>query len=115
MGHSGGLPMTTCLARAAAMTAVLAGAGWAHAAAFTWNSTTGTTWDDVSATGWNTGAAFPNAIDDTATISQNILANQIINLNVNAIIGSLTFGDTTSTQTWTIQDTGALGTAFTFD
>ncbi len=83
---------------------------------YSWNGTTGGNWNDDQATGWNTGnGSYPNAIDDSATITQNISANSILNLNVNALVGSLVIGDSTGTQTWTLQDTGALGKTLTFD
>lgn len=65
----------------------------AHATAYTWTQTVGATynWDDATS---NWTSAFPNAIDDTASISQNFAGAQIINLNQAITVGSLTVQDT---------------------
>ena len=91
----------------AAVGLLVGSAGQAHAAAYVWNTTSGGNWDDAN---WTT-VGYPNAAADTATISQNITADQILHINIaNATVGALTFGDSTTSggyNNWTIDDNGA--------
>jgi hypothetical protein len=73
---------------------IASGVGRAWAAPYTWNSTSDGNWDDGTAAGWNTGGAYPNAQDDTATFSQDLGANATITLNVaDGRVGTLTLTD----------------------
>jgi fibronectin-binding autotransporter adhesin len=101
-------------ATAALSLAALAFAGLPANAQSVWNFPDSGNWSDNTATGWN-GTGVPNAVGATATIQQNITANEIMNLDIapTVTLGSLTFGDTSNT--WTIEDTGGVGSSFTFD
>jgi fibronectin-binding autotransporter adhesin len=97
---------------AALIIGIAAGSGAVNAS--TWNTVNGGNWSDDTATGWN-GTGVPNAIDAIAIFNQPITTNPIINLDVSAIVGSLTLTDTNTSNFWTINDTVPLGTTLTFD
>jgi autotransporter-associated beta strand protein len=99
----------------AAIAGVTGGANQAPAAAYTWTSPSGGNWNDPN---W-TLLGYPNAAGDTATISQNITADQVLQINVtDATVGSLTFGDSTlgaGYSNWTIGNDGNSNNILTLD
>ena len=82
----------------------------AQAATYNWTPTAaGTTynWDNAgSQNNWGTGAggAFPNAVGDVANMELDIAGNQLIRLNQAITLGILNIGDTSSNQTFQIDD-----------
>lgn len=94
---------------------VCLGAGMAQATDYTWNSASGGSWSDTSATGWN-AAGYPSATSDNAAVSQNITADQTLTINVpNAVVRSLTFGDSSGSSKWLIASDDAANHKLTFD
>ena len=77
----------------------------------TWTSDASGTWSDT--TKWNSG--FPangaNYAADFSTL--NISADRTVTLNTSRPIGTLRFGDTSGTQTWTLASSG--GATLTLD
>ena len=53
---------------------------------------------------WSTGPGgrFPNAIDDTANLVSNLIADQDVHLNVGVTVGTLNIGDTDASHAHTI-------------
>ena len=61
----------------------------------TWNQTAaGTAYSWLTPTNW-TPNSFPNAIDASALLNNNILGDQTISLNQSITVGTLTLGDST--------------------
>ena len=92
----------------AAITLAAFAAPAVQAASYSWTPTTAGpfNWDNAnSQNNWTSG--FPNLVGDVANMSVNLSANQVVNLNQAITVGSLTFGDSTATQTATL----ATGTA----
>lgn len=79
------------------------------ASAVNWTPTAGGTysWNDNA----NWDATFPDAAGAVANLSLDITGNQAINLNANQTVGSLTIGDTDSSNTLTIN----AGSSLIFD
>jgi len=76
-----------------------------------WNPTATGTYSWNADGNWVTPATFPNDTDAVADLSQRNVAtgNQIINLNQSITVGQLLFGDTSGSQTYTINsDAGNL-------
>jgi fibronectin-binding autotransporter adhesin len=85
--------------------------GSAHADSGTWVPVTGTN-------SWNNNAnwtnPFPNGIGQTANLNNNITANSVVNLNTSITLGVLNIGDSTPTNTFTI-NTGTGTNSLIFD
>jgi hypothetical protein len=70
-------------------------------------------WNDPANWTGGTAGAFPNGVDDTATLTGAPAGNQLINLNTGITLGGLTIGSTGATG-YTIAANGAAG-KLTFD
>ncbi|MCC7474887.1 MAG: autotransporter-associated beta strand repeat-containing protein [Pirellulales bacterium] len=97
--------------------AMFAALASAHATDYAWTPTGAGTfnWDNSGPEdNWGTGAggAFPNATADTANMGLALAGDQVVNLNQEIAIGSLTFGSSTGTFKTTINSGG---TSLTFD
>ncbi|QJE95363.1 LamG-like jellyroll fold domain-containing protein [Luteolibacter luteus] len=68
---------------------------------FQWTPSTGGTFAFNSNANWG-GSAFPDAAGVFANMAKNLDGDQIVTLNTQATVGSLTFGDTDFTQFVTI-------------
>jgi hypothetical protein len=79
--------------------------GRAHAQ--TWSNIAGGTYGWNSNASWG-GSAFPNAVDANANVGIDITGDQTINLGQAITVGTLTFGDTNSSNTMTIASGGSL-------
>jgi len=72
--------------------------------AYTWNTVSGGSWNQNS--NWTPGTSFPNGLNDTATIQQDILGATAIDLNAATMLNRLTFGDSSGTSPYTISPNG---------
>ena len=72
--------------------------------AYTWNTVSGGSWNQNS--NWTPGTSFPNGLNDTATIQQDILGATAIDLNAATMLHRLTFGDSSGTSPYTISPNG---------
>jgi len=86
---------------------------------YTWTPTTVGTfnWNNASSqNNWGTGAggAFANGVGDTANLNSNLTGNQTVNLNTSITLGVLNIGDSTPTNTFTI-NTGTGTNSLIFD
>ena len=69
-----------------------AGADVVWAGSATWNVNAAGSW--IATANWNPNTTFPNAVDDVASITNNITAARIISLNQAGLtIGTLNLGD----------------------
>jgi autotransporter-associated beta strand protein len=91
------------------LTALAALAARGPAQAQTWTNLGAGTFSWNTNAGWG-GSAFPNAVDANANMGVNITGDQTINLGQAITVGTLTFGDTDSTNTMTV----ASGNCLTF-
>ena len=72
--------------------------------AYTWNTVSGGSWNQNS--NWTPGTSFPNGLNDTATIQQDVLGATAIDLNAATMLNRLTFGDSSGTSPYTISPNG---------
>jgi len=72
--------------------------------AYTWNTVSGGSWNQNS--NWTPGTSFPNGLNDTATIQQDVLGATAIDLNAATMLNRLTFGDSSGTSPYTITPNG---------
>jgi autotransporter-associated beta strand protein len=90
-----------------ALLVALAAGGPAHAQS--WSNVAAGTYSWNTTASWG-GSAFPNAVDASATMGVDITGDQTINLGQAITVGSLTYGDTNSSNVMTI----AAGNSLTF-
>jgi len=72
--------------------------------AYTWNTVSGGSWNQNS--NWTPGTSFPNGLNDTSTIQQDVLGATAIDLNAATMLNRLTFGDSSGTSPYTISPNG---------
>jgi hypothetical protein len=72
--------------------------------AYTWNTVSGGSWNQNS--NWTPGPSFPNGLNDTATIQQDVLGATAIDLTAATMLNRLTFGDSSGTSPYTITPSG---------
>jgi hypothetical protein len=72
--------------------------------AYTWNTVSGGSWNQNI--NWTPGTSFPNGLNDTATIQQDVLGATAIDLNAATMLNRLTFGDSSGTSPYTITPNG---------
>jgi fibronectin-binding autotransporter adhesin len=91
------------------LAAVMALVSIGPARAQTWSNTAAGTFSWNTNASWG-GSAFPNAVDAAANMGVDIVGDQTINLGQAITVGSLTYGDTNSSNIMTI----AAGNSLTF-
>jgi len=102
----------------AAAFALALGVKPAQAGSATWNQTAAATYTWGTNANWSPNTTFPNAAADAANVNNNIVGNVVISLAsgsaANRTVGDLNLGDSSGTQTFTIQ-AGVAGSLLILD